>query len=337
MLQKGDRQNKSNATCIVIGGGISGLITATVLQRQGIEVTVLDKGRGIGGRLATRRIKYSESMVGVFDYGTQYFNVEQPEFQIWVDNWLQQGVIKKWCEGFGEADGKPRYCGVNGTRGIAKYLAQDLDVRVNTKVVKVSYNKLWLVETENKQLYQADMLLMTLPVPQALELLDASLIVLPLEIRFSLESISYHRCITVLALLEKPSNIPAPGGITLEDDYLVWLADNYQKGISPHGYAVTLHATSSFSDDYWNSDDAEIAYKLLSAAADYLDSAVIKYEIHRWRYSLPKTFYFEPCLALLELPLVFAGDGFVAPKIEGAVLSGMAAGKLISQRFGLKS
>ncbi len=327
----------TNSDCIVIGGGISGLITANILHQKGLQVTVLDKGKGIGGRLATRRISQEESIKGVFDYGTQYFTVENPQFQVWVDDWLEHNVIKEWCQGFREADGKPRYCGVNGTREIAKYVAKDLDVQTNTKVVEMSYDKKWLVETENKQHYQADVLVMTPPVPQSLDLLDASLIVLPLDIRFSLEKIVYHRCIAILVLLEKPSNIPAPGGILVEDNSLVWLADNYQKGISPEGYAVTLHATPNFSDYYWDSDDAEIAYKLLTSAADYLDSPVIKYQVHRWRYSLPKTFYHEPCLALSEFPLIMAGDAFVAPNIEGAVLSGIAAGTSVAQRFKVNS
>ncbi|MEY2832760.1 MAG: hypothetical protein RLZZ574_2018, partial [Cyanobacteriota bacterium] len=302
-------------------------------HRRGINVTVLDKGKGIGGRLATRRMSYDNSTEGVFDYGTQYFSAKNPQFQVWVNDWLKHGVIKEWCQGFGQSDGKPRYCGVNGTRGIAEYLAQDLDVHTNTKVVEIGYDSHWLVKTEDEQQYQGEMLLLTLPVPQSLDLLDASLMVLPLDVRFALENISYHRCITVLALLEKPSNIPAPGGIALENNYLTWLADNHQKGISPDGYAMTLHASPGFSEDYWNSDDAEIAYKLLTTAADYLDSPVIKYQVHRWRYSLPKTFHSEPYLALSEIPLLMAGDGFVAPNIEGAALSGIAVGELIAKRF----
>ena len=317
------------SSCIIVGGGITGLITATVLQRSGIRVTVLDKGRGIGGRLATRRVKQGEAIEGVFDYGTQYFSVKQPQFQAWVDEWLQQGVVKEWCQGFGEVDGQPRYCGVNGTRGIAKHLAQNLDVQTNTKVVKVSYGDRWLVETENKQQYQGDVLVMTPPVPQSLALLDASKIVLPTKISSSLKQVSYHSCIAILALLSKPSQIPAPGGVALEDLALVWLADNYQKGISPNGYAVTLHASPKFSDAHWDSDDAEIADRLFTTASDYLGSPVTKYQIHRWRYSLPKTFYSEPCLALSKTPLVMAGDAFVAPKIEGAVLSGIAAGESV--------
>ena len=324
----------TNSDCIVIGGGITGLIIATILQRRGIQVTVLDKRKNIGGRLATRRLKQSESIAGVFDYGVQYFNVKSPQFQVWVDDWLKHGVIKEWSKGFDEGEVTSCYCGIDGIAGIAKYLAKDLDVRSRTKAINVSYEKKWLVETENQQQYQGDMLIMTSTIPQSLSLLDASLIPLPLDIRFSLEQIEYDRCITILALLEKPSKIPAPGGIALEDDdYLAWLGDNNQKGISPDGYAVTLHATLSFSEDYWDSDDAEIVYKLLTAAADYLDSPVIKYQLYRWRYGLPRTSYGQAYLEFLELPLVMAGDAFVAPTIEGAVTSAIAAGELVSQKY----
>ena len=337
-MSSSDRQ-VINSDCIIIGGGITGLIVATILQRQKIKVTVLDKGKGIGGRLATRRVISQENSIeGVFDYGSQYFKVKSSRFQAWVDDWLKNDVIREWSRGFGKEDGNPRYCGVRGTRGIAQYLAKDLDVRTETKAIELSYKKKWSIKTDNGLEYQGDMLVITSPVPQSLSLLDASLLALPLEIRFALEKIEYHRCIAVLALLEKPSSIPAPGGMSLKDnEFLVWLGDNHQKGISPDGYAITLHATPDFSDDYWDSDDAEIAYKLITAAADYLNSPVIKYQVHRWRYSLPKTFYNEPCLTLLELPLVMAGDAFVAPTVEGAAISGMAAAKSIARRFGIKS
>ena len=329
MSQLGDRsaQPVGNPSCIVVGGGISGLISATLLQHQGIKVTVLDKGRGIGGRLATRRIRHSKSVEGVFDYGTQYFSVKQSDFQIWIDDWLERGIIKQWCRGFDEADGKPRYCGVGGTRGIAKYLAKDLDVRTGTRVVKLNYDRNWSIETEDNK-FQGDFLLMTPPVPQSLTLLDDSGIALPSDIREALERVSYHPCIAVLALLEQPSNIPPPGGMAITDEPLVWLADNYQKGISPQGYAVTLHATPSFSNQHWECSDAEIARKLFAAASPWLTPA-IEYQVHRWRYSLPKSYYSQPHMTLSDLSLTLAGDAFVAPKIEGAVLSGMAAAKSI--------
>ena len=325
MLKTGEGSNRDKTT-IIIGGGISGLIAATVLQRQNRSVTVLDKGRGIGGRMATRRINDGDTE-GIFDYGTQYFSVKQPEFQTWVDDWLQQGIIKEWCRGFGTDDGKPRYCGVNGTRGIAKHLAQDLDVHTSSRVIKLNRDRYWQVFTADEE-FQADILVMTSPVPQSLTLLKDSQIALSSHIQTALEQISYHPCIAVLALLDEPSSIPSPGGFAPEDESLVWLASNYQKGISPNGYAVTLHGTPEFSAAHWDNSDADIAQKLF-AAAPWLTS-VTKYQVHRWRYSLPKTFYADSCLHLPELSLAMAGDAFVAPKIEGAVLSGLAVGKAIS-------
>ena len=329
MLRKGEHSNNSKTTCIIVGGGITGLITATVLQRQGMQATVLDKGRGIGGRLATRRIKYSETIEGVFDYGTQYFSAQQPQFQVWVDEWLQQKVIKRWFQDIRIKDGKSRYCGVEGTRGIAKYLAQSLDVYPSTKVTKLSYENHWRIQTETGKEFEGDILVITAPVPQSLALLDDSHIVIPSEINKALKKVSYHPCIAVLALLEKPSHIPSPGGLSVKDDSLVWLASNYQKGISPHGYGVTLHSTPGFSDAFWDRSDEEISQHLFDAASEWLTSPVIKYQVHRWHYSLPKTFYPEPCLVLPELSLVMAGDAFVAPKIEGALMSGLAAAKAI--------
>lgn len=328
MSQIGDRSSpkmQPNSSCLVIGGGITGLIVATLLQREGMKVKVLDKGRGIGGRLATRRIKYGESIEGIFDYGTQYFSVKQPAFQTWIDNWLKQGIIKEWCQGFDEVDGKPRYCGVNGTRGIAKHLAKDLDVCTGTKIVKLKYDRHWLLESDCHQKFTGDYLIMTPPVPQSLALLDNSDIKLSPEIRKSLESVSYHSCIAVLALLEQPSNIPQSGGRAIADEPLVWLGDNHQKGISPNGYSVTLHATPKFSNTNWERSDADIAQELFAAASPWLNSSILEYQVHRWRYSLPKSLYDKPCLTLPELSLTMAGDAFVAPKIEGAVLSGIAA------------
>jgi len=333
---------KKSGSCLIVGGGIAGLIAATVLKHQGVNVTVLDKGRGIGGRLATRRLTYSADIEGVFDYGAQYFTVSDAvgtlrdrEFQVWVDQWLAEGVITEWSQGFFQESGsfksshKPCYRGTTSNRSLAQYLAESLTVHTNTQVTQLSWqDDHWQVQTQTEEIFQGDRLILTPPVPQTLALLDHSGIVLTPEIRQKLEQVAYYPCITTLALLEKPSQIPAPGGLWGSGNPLGWIACNYQKGISARGYAVTLQAGPEFSQNYWNQDNAEIAQKLLKAADSWLGSTVLDYQIHRWRYSQVSVSYGEPCLALAEPgPLVLAGDGFITGKVEGAFLSGLAAAR----------
>ena len=97
-------------------------------------------------------------------------------------------------------------------------------------------------------------------------------------------------------------------------------------------WAVEQALALSTIDEVFVSTDsveiAEIAQKLLKAADSWLGSKVLDYQIHRWRYSQVAVSYGEPCLVLGEPgPLILAGDGFLAPKIEGAVLSGLAAAR----------
>ena len=341
ILTNNQRTNTKLPSCLIIGGGISGLIIATKLKRHGIKATILDKGRGIGGRLATRRIRHSSDIEGIFDYGAQHFTVSNLQFQAWVDEWIKQGIVKEWAQGFPTTDGtiedynQTYYRGIKSNRSIAKNLAKDLDIHTSTKIIDLKWqeNSKWLIQAENGANFAGDILIITAPVPQSLALLDNSEITLAPELRQRLEQVVYHKCIAVLALLEQPSHIPESGGLFLDDNPLSWIASNYKKGISPQGYAVTLHAGSEFSETHWESDNENLVNQLFKAASPWLNSNVIKYQVHRWRYSQPRTVYGEPYLAIPEISLIMAGDAFVAPNIEGAVLSGLAAAEYFSSQM----
>ena len=75
----------------VIGAGLAGLICAERLIRQGWPVTVFDKGRGPGGRMATRRADDLR-----FDHGAQYFTARDQRFRDRVDAWVHDGVVALW-------------------------------------------------------------------------------------------------------------------------------------------------------------------------------------------------------------------------------------------------
>lgn len=324
-------------SCLIIGGGISGLIAANILQKKGKTVTIIDKGRGIGGRLATRRIRHPEEIIGVFDYGMQFFRVSNPLFQPWVDQWLLEGVISQWPHQLNETE-TPYYRGKQSNRSLGQYLANNLDVHLQKRAIAITSNESgWTVETETGERFHSDSLIMTPPVPQSLTILENSNISLPPSIQSRLEKVTYYPCLTILALLEALSLIPEPGWLTPSDSPIAAIACNHKKGISPQGFAVTLHSTPEFSESHWDMDDTIIAQKLLDVASNQLGSTVINYQLHRWRYSHPKTVYGEAFLPL-EHPnlLILAGDAFsetpaknIHLTLEKAVLSGIKAADYI--------
>ncbi len=314
-------------SCVVVGAGIAGLIAGHTLRRHRIRASIVDKGRGVGGRLATRRMGG-----GVFDHGAQFFTFKNRNFESYLREWLAAGVVQEWGRGFvnadtGAQDGHPRYRGAEGMTGIAKYLARDLDIRRDERVREVRIRGgMWEALFQNGGRVRAESLILTPPLPQSLELIDAGNVVLPRSARQKLEGVSYDPCIAVLVLLEGPTQVPKPGGLRLSGNPIAWIADNRQKGISPDAWGVTIHAGPDFSRRHWEMEDEAVGRLVLNAADEWLGSRVQSVQVHRWRYSEPVSVIQESCLFVpISCPVVFAGDGFGRSRVEGAALSGLAA------------
>jgi predicted NAD/FAD-dependent oxidoreductase len=208
---------------------------------------------------------------------------------------------------------------------IAKHLAEKLTVNFNERVVKISCNATWEVETDIGKKYNADAVLLTMPVPQSLELLSASNILLPKKIEEKLQAIAYHPCIALMAVFEGDSPVLHSGGMWLQGEPVAWMSDNFQKGITSVP-TMTIHAGPKFSAEHWTDSDAMIESAMMSAVNPWISAKPIMTQTHRWRYSFAKSLHNEPCIiAQLPAVLAFAGDAFVAPRVEGAALSGLAA------------
>jgi predicted NAD/FAD-dependent oxidoreductase len=323
------------ADVIVIGAGLSGLVAAGKLNASGYRVIVLDKGRGVGGRLATRRMDGA-----VFDHGAQYFTVQDPGFHATVRDWQERGIVRPWATGFAltdgslKVDGVERFCGVSGMTAIAKHLARELDVHLNARVVRLAAEgDGWKVTTENNESFTSRALLLTAPIPQSLRLLATGSMPLDGRIRDELEQIEYVPCLALLVYLSGASLVPDPGGLWFPGEPIRWIADNQRKGISSGSNgALTIHAGPDYSRQNWDTPEQEVTEKLLAVAAPWFETAPVHTQLHRWRYSQPISTYPERCLTLNSpAPLVFAGDAFGGPRVEGAVLSGLVAGNSLTE------
>jgi predicted NAD/FAD-dependent oxidoreductase len=178
--------------------------------------------------------------------------------------------------------------------------------------------------------YSGRCLILTPPLPQSLALLNAGRFTLPGHALRPLQKITYEPCLALILHLNGRGNVPEPGGMWPVGEPIAWLADNSRKGISPTEGAVTIHAGPDFSQERWDRSDEEICHELADAAAEWLGAPIADYRVHRWRYSRPLWIHPEPCLSLEEpAPLVFAGDAFAGPRLEGAALSGLAAAETL--------
>jgi renalase len=322
-------------SCIIVGAGLAGLIAAHVLKDTGVRVKVLEKEDKVGGRMRTARLQE-----GAFDHGAQFFTVRDERFENIVASWVSAGVAEIWTHGFADQNGKkhddghPRYRGAHGMTTIVEHLACDLDVQTYAEVTRLKADeRVWKVFTGDLS-HTADALVLTAPIPCTLALVDGSGLALPIEDRKALESIDYDPCVAVMALLDGPSGVPEPGGVQIGGEPLFWVSDNQKKGISEVP-AVTIHAGPQWSRKHMRSDDDTVVRLLLEEAKEYVGMKTKAAAVYRWKHSMPLEPY-EEAFVYVEgpPPLMICGDAFAGPKVEGAVLSGLAAAdKLLRSRI----
>lgn len=324
---------------VIIGAGLSGLMAGRLLRSRGLRVVLLDKGRSVGGRLATRRIG-----PGRADHGAQFFTARAPEFRSWVERWLAAGLVYQWSAGWSDGslhsssnDGHPRYAVRGGMNALAKKLAEDLDIWVNTRATGVQRGiQGWETSTDQGHSHHSRAVLLTAPVPQSLAVLKAGSGTPDSDHQLALQRIAYAPCLAGLFWMDRAPNLPAPGALQRAGADVAWIADNQRKGISPEATLVTIHAGPEASRQRYDDPEEKTLAWLQAELQPFLSpgTQVREAQLKRWRYALPTMQHEERFLMPRGLPLLaFAGDAFGGPRVEGAALSGLAAGEALAQRL----
>lgn len=319
---------------IVIGAGVAGLAAARILMESGIDVLVVDKGRDVGGRVATRRIGN-----GLIDHGAQFFTIHDETFRQQVEQWLNDGIVFEWTQGFNrsslhlpEQQGMVHYAVRGGMNALARHIAEPLlKVRTGVQIITVTEDDDgWILQDSQGQFYICKSLIMAIPAPQALNLLDAGSTYLYEDDFEALAKITYSECLCGLFWVEGRVTLPDPGAVYRTNSNIIWIVDNHRKGLTKHETLITVQASQQYSRQMWNGPDDRLLNALKTELSIYMDSnaTIREAQLKRWRYARPLVSHPEPHLyAQTTLPLIFAGDGFGEGRIEGAYLSGVSAGK----------
>ncbi|MEM9708860.1 MAG: FAD-dependent oxidoreductase [Pseudomonadota bacterium] len=304
----------------IVGAGITGLTAAAHLREAGEDVTVIDKGRGPGGRMATRVTRAGLR----FDHGAQVLRVEGAGFQRVLEKATEDGAVAPWQMGDDTA-----LVGQPGMADFAVYLGHGTPVRQSIKVTRLAGAPgAWEITTsEGSETFGA--VLLTIPPAQAAMLLDANPIA---------DEAAAVEMVPSLALMAAFSPGPPPPFVARSDGEsdLSWIAHDGSK--PGRGGAATFVAIASlaWSKAHLEAEKPEIGAGLLPLLADAIgrDPGEATYSGgHRWRYARAHTPLGRPFLADPSGTLFVGGDWCLGPHAEHGWESGRAmAEALLSAR-----
>lgn len=300
---------------VIIGAGMAGLACARALSDAGQTTVILDKGRGIGGRVATRRVTVDNLDLS-FDHGAGFVMATDPAFDAMLASLA--GVTAIWADGAAQR----RHVGVPGMSSLPKAMAGGLDVRSGVEVTALKPARGgWRIESAAAKL-GASRVVVTVPAPQVAPLIGAQHpLVAPLG------AVAMAPCLTLMAAF--PTDAPRPFvSRAPEAGPLEWIArDSSKPGRPAAATTWVAHAGPGWSAAHLETDRDVIARAMLPHLCDAIGSAperAIHSAAHRWRYARVTAPPGRPFLRNPGADLYLGGDWCLGPDVVSAWQSGRA-------------
>lgn len=315
----------------IIGAGMAGLACAGALRAAGLDVTVFDKGRRAGGRIATRRLDGMS-----FDHGTSGVTAHAPAFAAALDGMAAAGTAAPWPAG-----GPGSWTGVPGMSAVAQHMeglgigtmnagrhAAHLDRGEQGWTVRhldAAMARPGLVTHEGGEVAGPfGAVLLALPAPQAAGLLHA------VPHRFAAEadragmSPRWTLMLTFAAASNGPDLLLPGGALALVK------RDSSQPGRVAVPECWVAHAGPQWSRSHLEDDAATVRAALMQdfAVATGIRQVPAYAAVHRWRYALTDAPLGVPALWDAEAGLGVCGDWCLGARVEDAFTSGCALAKM---------
>ncbi len=322
----------------VIGAGIAGAACAASLREAGLAVTLFDKSRGVGGRMATRRAEWlgadGRNATLEFDHGAQHIQARHPRFKAAMRRAAAAGVVAPWSPQVHAAWPAPTrresWVPLGSMSALARHFMGDMPVQLNCPVQRLQRSTLgWqLVAEDGSQHGPYDQVLLAMPPAQAAVLLAGH------HDRWAdhLAGVPMQPCWTLMAAtqdLDWPWDACEPEA---GRSPLAWVARNDRKPgrSAPAGVATWVaHASPAWTAEHLEDSPAAVQAALSQALAALLPRGVkLQWQhrsVHRWRYALPAE---RPAAASTECwwdaqrGLGVCGDFLAGTGVEAAWRSG---------------
>ncbi len=293
-----------SAPIAIIGAGMAGTRCAFILQERGYAVTLFDKSRDIGGRMATRHHEQWQ-----WDHGAQFFDAETEAFARFIEPApIWQTVNRAWR------------VGAPTQNQLVKSMSVNLNTHLNCRIVHLSKDTdLWWLHDETARHGPFSHVVLAIPAPQAQDLL-ADTLHIP-----ALNRVQMHPCWTLMVAAAEALNTPVVQKAPSAD--IAWIAADHTKPErTREGGTYVIQASTEWSRQHLEASANEVVEHLVNQWQSLLGHEVaISYATaHRWRYALTAQAAGQPYLLDQEQKIGLCGDWCLGARVEDAFLSGSA-------------
>jgi renalase len=325
----------SSLRVAVVGSGMAGASCAQALVACGFDVTVFDKSRGIGGRMATRRVEWVDAQglphEASFDHGAPWFTATQRRFQALLERAGRSGHVQRWRQRvYASFPGWPTREVIVPTPGmpaLCRHLLEGATLRLGVAVTRLQREADgWhLALAEGKPAGPFDRVIVAIPAAQAALLVAGHRD----DWADAFGEIRMAPCWTLMAVTDDldwdwDAAEPDRGPLALV------IRNDRKPGRGDAGGSAqwVAHATSAWSTAHLEDEPASVRAVLTEALEKLLPGGSARHwhhlGAHRWRYAnlLQTTTRGPACGWDGGLGLGVCGDAFGNGTVEAAWRSG---------------
>ena len=310
----------------IIGAGMTAFALSNMLKNK-FKLSIYEKSRGVGGRMATRRADPF-----IFNHGAQYFKITTESFKQFLNPLIQKKIIKPWIANFVEINKDIMVKNNNWTlatghfRGhpkmnsVLKYFSQFFKVNLSVKVKKVKkINNNWYIHDSNGNSFGPfDWVVFTIPPLQAAEILNKNFKYFNI-----ISNIKMKSCYSLMLGFNEIKSIGFDVALITNGD-VGWFSKSITKSNNKKFTNILINSSYDFAEKNILSSKTQVEKYLIKKASDILKVQLNNYEhkaIHFWRYAINEECNKYGSFLDSNLKIVVCGDWCTNGSVEGAFLS----------------
>ena len=324
----------------IIGAGISAITIAQILKHTA-HVSLFEKSRGVGGRMASRRSGPYE-----FDHGAQFFTAKSENFKKFISPLIKKNVIQQWDARFAEFKNNkvlrritwdseyPHYVGSPGMNSITKYLSKGLDIKLNVKIDKIvrkSNNDWELFDDNLNNLGGFDWVISTAPAIQSAEILPKCF-----KQQSDLLNKKMVGCFSLMLGFKNVLPLSWDAALISDAD-ISWVSINSSKPDRTKSFSMLVHSTNAWAEDHLSDNSQSVISHLTNETSRIIghDTSQAEHiDLHAWRYANISKQTKSDVLIDYNNSLASCGDWLIHGRIESAFEAGFKMAKEIKKIMG---